>query len=601
MGYINADKIEYLPDSLFSASEKTGLRYIEGIDADRLLAPLFEVHSLPAPNGAVRYSGWERKSGANWFDSPETFTLAGHSLGHYMSALAKFLECGCTGFSDKADYIVSQLDHIQRVTGSGYIGGCKEDCFTRLFSGDADRWADGYWVPWYNVHKIYKGLIDIYSACRSETALRVLLRFADWAVKGLENLSDVQFEKMLETEYGGMNEVFANLYELTGNSAYLELAVRFTQKSLLRMLTDGEDRLDGLHANTQIPKVIGMAAIYRACPDRYPEYRAAAEYFWQAVVSRHSYAIGGNSVGEHFESADRETLTPKTCESCNSYNMMRLTRYLYGFSHKAEYFDWYERALYNHILPQQESETGAKMYFVSLLPGHHKTYEKRYESWWCCTGTGMENPAKYRQAMFYGENGRLYINLYSPCRFAFGNLVFEMQTDYPYSGEITLSVTDGEGEAELFLRIPSFSDEFSVSVDGKAITRADNGYARVRKLFKKGDKIIINLSLSLLLYRSRKDNTVAFTYGPLTLAARLGSVGNGVREYISNELDIDGTALTAPKLIAGGRPICDLPVSGGERAHFIIPAEANTLGVPLSLVPFGEISHEFYSVYFSIV
>ena len=598
MSFLSADKIRYSCGSLFSQSEKTGLSYIDAIDVDRLLAPLFEVHSLPSPNNAERYCGWERRSGANWFDSPESFTLAGHSLGHFMSAVAKFFEStGDLSLKRKADYIVSMLDFIQTATSSGYIGGCNEDCFLRLFSGDADNWADGYWVPWYNVHKIYKGLTDIYYAFGSEKALTVLIRFADWAYDGLKKLTDSQFDKMLETEYGGMNEVFANLYEITGNSDYLDLAVKFTEKKLLDFLISNDDRLEGRHANTQIPKVIGMAAIYRSCPEGFPEYRTAAENFWRMVTGVHSYAIGGNSVGEHFESANKETLTPKTCESCNTYNMQRLTKYLYGFERKSEYFDWFEKALYNHILPQQDSESGAKMYFVSLLPAHHKTYEKKFQSWWCCTGTGMENPAKYKQAMFYEDGGSLYINLYSPCRFEHGGLEFEISTAYPYSDTIKIHVLSGKAVCDLKLRIPGFSEGAEVCVNAEKYTVTESGYLSLDRLWSQGDEITVGLNFGIKLYQSREADRFAYTYGPLTLAARLGELPESVSEYTDNELIIDTTVTDEPIIITDGSQLTDIPKPTDCFAHFVIGKENNTLNKETELVPFLEIGHGFYSVY----
>jgi len=591
MPFVCADRIEYSPDSLFSKSEKTGLDYILAVDADRLLAPSFEAHGLSAPNGKKRYGGWEAKSGANWFKSPDTFTLAGHSLGHYMSALAHFYKS--TGRSDLLDRInntMSQLDYLQKYTNSGYIGGCEMGCFERLFSGDAEGWTDGYWVPWYGVHKIYKGLIDIYSVTRSRLALTVLIRFADWAYEGLKGLNDGQFEKMLETEYGGMNEVFANLHEFTNERKYLDLAVRFTQKGLLESLANGKDCLEGLHANTQIPKVIGMAAVYRASPDEFPEYRKAAEFFWETVVNNRSYAIGGNSAGEHFESAKSETLTEKTCESCNSYNMLRLTKYLYEFEPKAEYFDYYERVLYNHILPQQERNNGSKMYFVSLLPGHHKTYEKKYESWWCCTGTGMENPALYKGSMVFENENGAYINIYSPCRFKLQNgFEIEIKTAYPYSKRIELSVVSGEAEMSLHFRIPKFAEGFEMSINGEE----KDGYYTVKHLWKTGDTAVLTLHYDLAIYKSRNSGEFAYTYGPLTLAARLGKVSEKVNEYIFSELDIDMTRTEAPKIKNNSTP-----KPSDSFAHFIINKNGNTLNRDIELVPFGETEHEFYSVYF---
>lgn len=214
-----------LLSSDFLKSEKIGREYLDGVDIDRLLAPVFEAHGLSAPNNAKRYGGWERKSANNWEKSPETFSLAGHSLGHFLSAVSEcYAQSGDEKLRNKILYIVSQLESVQNVAKSGFIGGCKEDCFAELFDKNLTSWADGYWVPWYNVQKIYKGLTDAYLATREQTVLRALLRFADWACDGLSDFSDEEFEQMLECEHGGMNEIFANLYEITKNEKYLRFA-----------------------------------------------------------------------------------------------------------------------------------------------------------------------------------------------------------------------------------------------------------------------------------------------------------------------------------------------------------------------------------------
>ena len=389
-------------------------------------------------------------------EEPRDISLAGHSLGHFLSAFSEcYAKSGDEKLKQKILYIVSQLESVQNNAKSGYIGGCKENCFTELFDKNLTSWAEGYWVPWYNLHKIFKGLTDAYSVTEDQTVLRVLLRFADWACDGLSDFSDEDFEKMLEYEHGGMNEVFANLYRITKNEKYLYFAEKFTHKKLFRFLLKGEDKLDGWHANTQIPKVTGMAAIYAAAPEAHKEYRTAAEHFWRFVTQDRSYAIGGNSDKEHFEKKGKETLSKKTCESCNTYNMMRLCEYLFSFKQKSEYFDWYENALLNHILAQQD-ESGAKMYFVSLLQGHHRTYEKKYKSWWCCTGTGMENPEKYENNIFFFDGSTLYINLYIPSRLETDGISLEINTDYPYSDKISIAVKRNTEIDSIKLRIPEF-------------------------------------------------------------------------------------------------------------------------------------------------
>ncbi|MBS7389170.1 MAG: glycoside hydrolase family 127 protein [Oscillospiraceae bacterium] len=588
-----------LLSSVFSQSEKIGREYLDGVDIDRLLSPIFEAHNMPAPNNAKRYGGWERKSANNWEKSPETFSLAGHSLGHFLSALSEcYAKSGDEKLKQKILYIVSQLESVQSNAKSGYIGGCKENCFTELFDKNLTSWAEGYWVPWYNLHKIFKGLTDAYSVTEDQTVLRVLLRFADWACDGLSDFSDEDFEKMLEYEHGGMNEVFANLYRITKNEKYLYFAEKFTHKKLFRFLLKGEDKLDGWHANTQIPKVTGMAAIYAAAPEAHKEYRTAAENFWRFVTQDRSYAIGGNSDKEHFEKKGKETLSKKTCESCNTYNMMRLCEYLFSFEQKSEYFDWYENALLNHILAQQD-ESGAKMYFVSLLQGHHRTYEKKYKSWWCCTGTGMENPEKYENNIFFFDGSTLYINLYIPSRLETDGISLEINTDYPYSDKINIAVKRNTEIDSLKLRIPEFSHKAAAIRHGaKEFREIEKGYFTVSNI-KGGDTVELTLPMEITEYKSREKDVCALKYGPVTLCAPLGKITDKVSEYISNELLIDDITVEYPSLLLNGKSAetC-VEISDRKKLIFKIPAKNSTLGTPIILKPFFETRHEFYTVYF---
>lgn len=588
-----------LLNSVFSQSEKIGSEYLDGVDIDRLLSPIFEAHNMPAPNNAKRYGGWERKSANNWEKSPETFSLAGHSLGHFLSAFSEcYAKSGDEKLKQKILYIVSQLESVQNNAKSGYIGGCKENCFTELFDKNLTSWAEGYWVPWYNLHKIFKGLTDAYSVTEDQTVLRVLLRFADWACDGLSDFSDEDFEKMLEYEHGGMNEVFANLYRITKNEKYLYFAEKFTHKKLFRFLLKGEDKLEGWHANTQIPKVTGMAAIYAAAPEAHKEYRTAAENFWRFVTQDRSYAIGGNSDKEHFEKKGKETLSKKTCESCNTYNMMRLCEYLFSFKQKSEYFDWYENALLNHILAQHD-ESGAKMYFVSLLQGHHRTYEKKYKSWWCCTGTGMENPEKYENNIFFFDGSTLYINLYIPSRLETDGISLEINTDYPYSDKINIAVKRNTKIDSLKLRIPEFSHKAAAIRHGaKEFREIEKGYFTVSNI-KGGDTVELTLPMEITEYKSREKNVCALKYGPVTLCAPLGKITDKVSEYISNELLIDDITVEYPSLLLNGKSAetC-VEISDRKKLIFKIPAKYSTLGTPIILKPFFETRHEFYTVYF---
>lgn len=606
--YADAADISLEKDSIFEKSAETGLEYVKSIDVDRLLAPSYEMHELEAPNGAQRYGGWERKGANNWTSSggAETYTLAGHSLGHWMSAAAVFYrETGDEEILDMLDYAVEKLDELQRTTGSGYIGGCEETVFERCFAGDAN-WVDGYWVPWYGVHKIYQGLLDAYDYTENTKAFTVLKKFADWAADGTAGLTDAQMQSVLNVEYGGMNEIFARMYEITGDEEYLDTAVRFTHDSVLDPLADGRDELTGLHANTQIPKIIGAAEIYEQDPEDHEDYRRAAENFWHFVNDDRGYVIGGNSIAEHFETEGAETLGIKTCESCNTYNMMRLTEHLFDWDHNSEYMDWYEKALYNHILGQQDPDTGAKMYFVSLLQGHHRVYEVKDESWWCCTGTGMENPGRYTRTAYYEDGDALYVNLYMPGSYTWEEkgLTFSVETEYPYSDKVKITVISGTADADIKLRAPGWLEEnMTASAHSENYMSGGGEYLTVPGTWTEGDVIDITIPMNVRVYESRTEGQIAYEYGPVVLAAELGTVEGvpGVEEYISNETRIDSVTADVPYIITNGEdPKNFVSAVDTSSLTFKIDGEYVSDGNDVLLRPFYEIHHSFHNVYWNL-
>ena len=607
MGYIDAYEIQLTDNSIFKKSMETGLKYILHIDVDRLLAPSYEVHGLTPPNHAVRYGGWERKGASNWGASKDSFTLAGHSLGHWLSAAAAFwFDHHNTQVLEKLEYVITSLKNLQDQTASGYIGGCLEDTFQKAFEGRPD-WCQDYWVPWYGIHKIYQGLIDTYLYTNNQTALEVLLKFADWAVEGTNQLADEQMQSMLDIEHGGMNEIFAELYGLTHNPTYLKAAERFTHKKVIDPLIANEDTLTGMHANTQIPKIIGAASIYTQSPDEHMDYRKACENFFNFVVNERSYVIGGNSIAEHFEAKGSESLGIKTCESCNTYNMLRLTEYLFMWNHDSHYMDYYENALFNHILGQQEPQTGAKEYFISLLQGHHRVYEKIEQSWWCCTGTGMENPARYKRCMLFTEGNSLFFNLYMPATFTWKEegLKFEIETTYPYDRKICVKVLEGHSsDATLHFRAPAWINEpMEIQCHGKCISGKGGQYIALTDSLDEGDIIEITLPLSIRTYSSREKQTIAFQYGPLTLGAKLNAVQNhsGVMEYISDETKIDAQTEETPYLLASEDELPHIVKTfDNKKLLFKIPSDYTSTHQPIILEPFYGIHHHFYNVYWNL-
>lgn len=671
--YADMSNIAITPGSRFEISERVGLGYIMGIDLPRLLAPSFEVHALTlkyeetddavirgdkkAGDTVIRYGGWEAL-GARKINADKRSTLAGQQIGHWLSASALFYNtyknrgtiplsgCSLNGsdtsdtapapaedtvitphdIHKKIEYVIDKLDTLQNTeipencttaVHKEYIGGCDEIPFLDCFAGKND-WLGVYWVPWYNIHKLFQGLLDVYTYTEpslSEKAFCVLKKLADWAADGTESLSDSKMQEILNIEYGGMNEVFARLYSITGCDKYKRAARRFTHDSVINPLINNDtDSLSGLHANTQIPKFIGAAALYEQDTKEFAEYRTACENFWRNVNYERCYAIGGNSISEHFQPSGTEELGVKTCESCNTYNMMRLTEYLYSWEHKSEYMDWYERALFNHILSQQEPETGAKMYFVSMVQGTHRIYEQKYNSWWCCTGTGMENPARYTKVMFFEEQDSVYINLYMPCTYTMKRkgLVFNTETSYPYDEKIRISVSGSSAETvNVKLRVPKWTAntgrKMSVFHNGKAVIESDKGgYAEVDNV-KSGDILELCIPLAVSLYHSRCGEKIAYEYGPLVLAAKLDGEVNKRYEYIWEERNTACQQTLYPVLITsdgrGADTADDIKKyirKNGANLEFTLSKEHNSTGNDVTLIPFSDIAHGFHNIYFDL-
>lgn len=607
--YADISQTELVWDSIFGISSKLGLEYIKSLDIDRLLAPSYEVHGIMPPNGKQRYGGWERKGANNWEQGggDKTYTLAGHSLGHWMSAASVFYaQTNDDEILQKLNYAVNKLNELQITTKSNYIGGCEEETFIKMFNSDPE-WDKGYWVPWYGIHKIYQGLADAYYYAKIELAFTVLKRFCDWAADGIEALTDEFMQNTLDVEYGGMNEVFAQMYEFTGIKRYLTAAQRFTHNKILSPLAKGIDDLEGKHANTQIPKIIGAAKIYEQNKDLYKEYKKACENFWEFAAINRSYAIGGNSISEHFEAEGAETLGIKTCESCNSYNMLKLTEHLFKWDHKIKYMDYYENVLYNHILGQQDPQTGSKMYFVSLLQGHHRIYEQKEKSWWCCTGTGMENPGRYTKAIYYEDGNQLYINLYIPTsyRWLSKGIDIYMDTDYPYSNKIKIKIVKGNVNAVLNFRTPQWSNgEMIAEVNGlKRYTSKPGEYLKIDNTWNEGDVIELTIPMNIWVYNSRTNNRIVFKYGPITLAQQLSKVDSidGVKEYTSNETALDSITETVSYLVMNDKKAEDIVEYADLKSLvFKIPGKYSSDLKDIYLKPFYEIHHCFYNIYWDI-
>ena len=451
-------EVRISPTSVFAPAVKADVAYVLALDADRLLAPFRREAKLPE----------KAKSYGNW----ESCGLDGHTLGHYLSALADLIASGNDAngeFRRRLDYIVDELAACQEANGDGRLDGVPNGaaCWDAIRAGDSGI-VFKYWVPWYNVHKTFAGLRDAWELAGNAKARKILVRLADWAIDLTAGLDDAQMQHMLDCEYGGMNETFADVYAITKDAKYLDAARRWEHKRVFGPLYRHEDKLTGLHANTQIPKCAGLARTAQLAGDE-SRWDAAA-FAWDTIVKRRSVAFGGNSVGEHFHElgsfaklmADRQGP-----ETCNTYNMLRLTERLFERDPRAEYAAYYERALFNHLLASVNVKHPGFVYFTPTRPGHYRVYSTPTNCFWCCVGTGIENPGRYGRFV-YARRGKdeIFVNLYIDSEL---KGVLRQKTSFPDSGSTEI--------------------EFLAPFKGTVYVREGDRYAAHKGAWKKGDCI----------------------------------------------------------------------------------------------------------------
>jgi DUF1680 family protein len=502
-------------------------------------------------------------------------------------------------FLDKVNYIVEELAECQPKR-NGYVGAIpKEDSmWAEVEKGNIrSRGFDlnGAWSPWYTVHKIMAGLLDAYLYCDNKKALTVETGIANWTAHLLRNLPDSSLQRMLFCEYGGMNDVLVNTYALTGEKKYLDLSYKFHDKRILDSLALQKDILPGKHSNTQIPKVIGCIRRYELTASE--KDKAIAEFFWHTVVENHSYAPGGNSNYEYLGPAGKlsDALTDNTMETCNTYNMLKLTRHLFALQPSAQLMDYYERALYNHILSSQNHSNGMMCYFVPLRMGTQKEFSDSFNTFTCCVGSGMENHVKYGESIYFqGADGSLYVNLFIASRLNWKEkgVMIEQQTQLPAGNEVRLSIKAAKPVSfPLRIRNPYWSKQrIWVAVNGKeqanVVTDA-NGYFTITRNWKTGDSIVFRPHLQLHT-QAMPDNAsrVAVFYGPLVLAGVFDNKEpdpvTGIPVLVSTESD------PAKWLQAdNSQPLVFHSVNTGQ------PQE-------VTLIPFNQVQKEFYTVYWDL-
>lgn len=509
-----------LLDSDFSHAQEMDMRYILEIDPDRLLAPYLKEAGLEPK--AENYTNWENTG------------LDGHVGGHYLSALSyMYASTGNDEIKRRLDYFISELKRCADADGNGYISGVPEgkQIWKEISEGDIRAESFGLnnrWVPLYNIHKIYAGLRDAYLVYGSKDAGEMFIGLTEWMYKLTEGLTDAQIQQMLNSEHGGLNEVFADAAQISGDMRYLELAKRFSHRKVLDPLLEGKDCLTGMHANTQIPKVIGYKRI--ADIEGNQEWDKAAGFFWETVVENRSITIGGNSVCEHFHPSDDFSSmleSEQGPETCNTYNMLRLTKMLFETSGDSRYMDYYERALYNHILSSVNPVQGGFVYFTPMRSGHYRVYSQPQTSFWCCVGSGMENHAKYGE-MIYSHSGSdiLYVNLFIPSVLNWGKTVIEQKNRFPDEEVTTITVNPGRSaEFTIRIRIPEWTEgKAEIAINGEQTEgNMKNGYFGITRKWRKGDRIDVRLPMSLrAVSLPDKSSNWSFMYGPVVLAAETG-------------------------------------------------------------------------------
>ena len=570
--------------------------YLLSLDENRLLHTFRLTAGLPST--AQPLGGWE---------APDV-ELRGHAVGHYLSAVSiMYASTGDARFKARADGLVAQFAIVQEAESKtfhpGYLSAFPEELFDRV---DARQRV---WAPYYTIHKIMAGLLDAHLLTGNAKALDVLKKQADWVVWRNGRLSEEQRQAMLQTEHGGMVEVLANLYAVTGDTRYMTAAAWFEHKRIVEPLARGVDPLDNLHANTQIPKIIGAAREYELTGDR--RYRDIAAFFWDRVAHHRSFAFGGNSDGEAFfpEAETSRHLGAEGPETCNTYNMLKLTRHVFSWSPSAEPMDFYERALFNHILGSQDPKTGMVIYYCPLKPGAFKTFSTPTESFWCCVGTGMENHGKYNDTIYFHDDSSLYVNLFIPSELTWKEKGIKVRqlTKFPEQNSTSLAISaDTPVRLAVKVRYPSWaSSGITVLVNGQrqAIAGKPGSYVSIDRQWRSGDTVQVQLPMSLHMEALPDDPHIqALMYGPIVLAGDLGTEGlSGLKRYgpsapplgrVSSIEVPTFVADSAADVLARVKPVTGKPLT----------FQTTGLGKPndVTLIPLYQTFEPRYTVYWTI-
>jgi uncharacterized protein len=575
-----------LQPGTLSAAAEANRRYLKTLPPDRVLHTFRLTAGLPS--SAEPLGDWEK---------PDC-ELRGHFAGgHYLSACAlAFASSGDEELKHNGDLMVAELAKCQAQHKNGYLSAFPQELFDRLRDGV------NVWAPFYTIHKIMAGHLDMYTLTDNQQALDTVEKMAGWVGSWSYPLSDQQMQRVLLVEYGGMGEVLANLYGVTGKREYLNLAQRFDKKGFFDPLAAHRDELKGLHVNTHVPQVIAAARLYELTGDR--RYWNIADYFWDEVTSERTYCTGGTSNFELWRSDPgvlSTQLSSETAEDCCVYNTMKLTRHLFSWSPQARYMDYYERVLFNHRMGTIDPETGTTVYYLPLGNGYSKIYAKPFDSFWCCNGTGAEEFAKLADSIYFHDDSSIFVNLYigSEVNWPEKGIRLTQQTSFPEEQGSTLVVSASQPvDVDLKLRVPYWTKGGSVKINGHPVPTFSNpsSYLVLRGPWKNGDRIELSLPMHLHAAPMPDRETLqAAMYGPVVLAARFEEEP---REKWYRHFAAQEKQEPAPILKFKGKP--GDPASwlepGAGKLAFRAVSQNQTVG----FVSLSSIVHERYSVYHDI-
>lgn len=568
--------------------------YLHDLESDRLLHTFRVTAGLPS--SAEPLGGWE---------SP-VIELRGHFTGHYLSGCAlMYVNARDQLLKTKADALVAELAKCQKANGNGYLSAFPPESFDRLKNGTR------VWAPWYTVHKIMAGLLDMHILAGNEQALSMLEGMAGWAKRWADPLSDEHMARVLDVEYGGMNDLLYNLYAVTGKEEYAALAHRFDHKRIFDPLAEGRDQLKGLHVNTQIPKIIGAARRYELTGEK--RYRDIAEFFWRQVVDHRAYCTGGTSNFQGWRSDPDKLaaeLSHTTQECCCTYNMLKLTRHIFSWTADAHCGDYYERTLLNGIIGTMNPKDGMTMYYLPLASGYWKMFGTPRRTFWCCTGSGVESFSKLGDSIYFHDGQALYVNLFIPSRLEWPEKGVRVRQETRFPDEAGTSfLFEAEKPVELALRIrvPYWATRgLTARVNGQPVEASaqPGGFQTISRSWKTGDKVEVSFPMSLHMHPMPDDAGLqAVMYGPLVLAGQLG-IENLTWEQLSADpvetrrnQALRGDPVPAPEFRAASPdPSAWIKTLPGDTLAFRTSGQARDV----TLIPLNQLFEERYAVYWRV-